>query len=70
MLDGHEVPLQRRSWELHVVPLFEEILRELDVVKEQSCVHNYGPNNTAYDLRGVCLLILHAERVTRHLEDL
>jgi hypothetical protein len=36
MFDGREVPLQRRGWELHVVPLFEEILQELDVVEERS----------------------------------
>ena len=57
MFDGHEVPLQRRSWELHVVPLFKEILRELDVVKEQLCVHDDGPDNAAYDLQGVRLLV-------------
>ena len=55
---------------MHVVPLFEEILRKLDVVKERLCVHNDGPNNAVYDFRGVRLLVLHAEWVTQHLEDL
>ena len=70
ILDGHEGPLQRRGWELHVVPLFKEILHKLDVVKERSCVHNDGPDNAEYDLRGVRLLVLHAKQVTQHLEDL
>ena len=63
MLDGHEVPLQHRGWELHVVPLFEEILRKLDVAEERSCVHDDGPDNAAYNLRGVRLLVLHQEWV-------
>ena len=70
MFDGHEVPFQRRGWELHLVPLFEEILCKLDVIKERLCVHNDGPDNAVYNLRGVRLLVLHAERVTQHLEDL
>ncbi len=53
-----------------VVPLFKEILRKLDVVKEQLCVHNDGPDNAVYRLWGVRLLVLHAEWVTQHLEDL
>ncbi len=52
------------------MPLVDEVLCKLDVIKEQLCVHNYGLNNTAYDLRGVYLLVLHAEQVTQHLEDL
>jgi hypothetical protein len=52
------------------VALVDEILRELDVVKKRPRVHNYGPNNTVYDLWGVCLLILHAKQVTQHLEGL
>ena len=50
--------------------LVDEILRKFDVVKKRTRVHNYGPNNTAYNLRGICLLILHTKRVTQHLEDL
>ncbi len=34
MFDGHEAPLQGRGWELHVVPLFTEIILRLDVIEE------------------------------------
>ena len=70
MLDGYEVPLQRRCRGLHVISLLEEIFRKFDVIKEQPGINNLGSRDAAAHLQGVRLLVLHAEGVAQSLKDL
>jgi hypothetical protein len=70
MLDGHEVPLHRRCWDMHEIALLRKILRKRNVVKEQPSINNNSPRDTVTHLLGVCLLVLHAEGVAQNLEDL
>ncbi len=39
-------------------------------VKERSGIDNDSPGDAAAHLRGVCLLVLHAEGVAQNLKDL
>ncbi len=59
-------PFQHRCWEPHGLSLFKEILRKFDVIKKLVGVHNDSPCYVVAHLRGVCLLVLHAEGVAQN----
>ena len=47
--------------------MLEEILRKFNVVEERSGIDNDSPRDAGTYLRGVRLLVLHAERVAENL---
>jgi hypothetical protein len=70
MLDRHVIPFQRRRWESNIVALLEEVICQLYIVEKGPCVNDNSLDDASYHLRGVRLLILHAERVAQDLENL
>jgi hypothetical protein len=67
MLDCHEIPLERRYRELEILALLHKVVGQLYVVKIGPGIHDDCPDDAAYYLRGVCLLILHRKWVTKYL---
>ena len=70
MFDCHEVTFQRRCRELHVLPMLDEILCKFNVAEERPGIDNDSPRDATAHLRGVHMLVLHAEGVAQNLKDL
>ena len=55
---------------MYVLPVLEEILCKFNVVEESLGIDNDSPRDVATHLRGVRLLVLHAEGVAQNFKDL